>query len=68
MSVLSIPLNDKLITIVRKKQTNNDDEFTKEELTINGKGYKLIITSVNVMFDEIHNKIIISNFKGYIFY
>jgi len=68
MSGFSIPLNNKLKTIVRKKQINNDDVFSKEELTINGKSYKLIITSVNVMFDKIHDKIIISNFKGYLFY
>lgn len=68
MSGFSISLNDILKAIVREKTTNNDDEFTKEELTIQGKDYKLIITSVNVMFDKIHDKIIISNFKGYLFY
>lgn len=68
MSGFSISLNDKLKAIVREKPTNNDDEFTKEELTIKGKDYKLIITSVNVMFDKQHDKIIISNLKGYLFY
>ena len=68
MSGFSISLNAKLKTIVSKKQTNNNDEFTKEELTIRGKNYKLIITSVNVMFDKIHDKIVISNFNGYLFY
>jgi len=68
MSGFSIPLNNKLKALVREKPTNNDDEFTKEELTIQGKDYKLIITSVNVMFDKIQDKIVISNFKGYLFY
>jgi len=68
MSVFSIPLKDKLKKMVEGKNTNNDYEFTKEELTINGKNYKLIITSVNVKFDEINDKIKITNFKGYLFY
>jgi len=68
MAGFSISLNSKLKALVRKKQLNNQDEFTKEELTLKDENFKLVITSVNVMVDETQNKIVISNFKGYLFY
>jgi len=63
----SIHLKEKFKEIIRLNQLTKKNEFTKEELTIKGSNYMLVITSANVKNDVLHDKLSISNFKGYLF-
>ncbi|MDR3652064.1 MAG: DUF4153 domain-containing protein [Paludibacter sp.] len=67
-TMISIPLKEKVKFLVREKQKNETKQFKKDELTIKGENFTLIITSIAGKYNEIQDKLTINTFDAYLFY
>lgn len=64
---LSISLKDKIQSIRNKTSSNNNNQFSEDELTINSDTYKLLIISLNGKYEK-NSQLKITNLEAYLFY
>lgn len=66
-SVFTIPLKDKIKSLIKESKEKRRERFSPDEMTLKGLNYKLVMKVVNGKHYDLKGEIILSNFEAYLF-